>query len=96
MNLTNHTIKVAPEFLDIHTLHRRDKDTRSICLGNPTLLHILQREVLTCSRSQIILIFLLIGVGIDLIKHQIYRLIARTDILQGLLHHIYLLLEIGV
>lgn len=57
---------------------------------------LLQREVLARGRRQVVLLLLDISIGVDLVENQIDGFVARADLLQGLLHHGDLLLELRV
>ena len=94
MDLAHHAVQVVPELFDIDFLARRKEDTRRVGFCDPALLQIFQRKILTRGRGQVVLVLADERVSVDLVKDQKNRFIARPDLLQGLLHHVDLLLEI--
>ena len=96
MNFAYHTIEVGAELLDICALGSRDEDARGVLLCKPALLQVVERTILLGGRGEVILLLRGVGVGINLVEDQVDRLLARANILQGLLHNIDLLLELRV
>ena len=96
MYLSDHSVKVAAELIYVEALASGEEDARGILTGKPALAQIVKGAVLLGCRGQVILILLNIGVGVYLIKYKVYWLIARADILQGLLNNIELILKLRV
>ena len=96
MDLAHHAVEIRTELLDVRALESREEDARRIGPGDPALPEVVERAVFARRRSQVILLLFDIGVGIDLVEDQVDRFVAGTDLLQGLLDHGDLVLELRV
>nr|DAF45424.1 MAG TPA: hypothetical protein [Siphoviridae sp. ctBLh2] len=94
MDLAHHAVEVRTELLDVRALEGREEDARRIGPGDPALPKVVERAVFARRRSQVILLLFNIGIGIDLVEDQIDRFVAGTNLLQGLLDHGDLVLEL--
>ena len=96
MDLAHHRVEILTQLVDILAVESRNEDTRRIGRGHIGSFQIVEREVLARSGRQIVLLFLNIGIGVDLVEDDECRLVARANLAQGLLHYVHLLLETGV
>ena len=96
MDFPYHTVEVCPQLVDVEPLFGRDEDARSIPLGHPAALNLVERQVFAGGGREVILLFRFVTEGVYLVENHEDRFVAGPYFAQRLPYYRYLFFEIRV
>ena len=96
MELADFAIKHIAEVVYVLSLTGRDEDTVVAHLGHPRTAQLVERNVFAGHRGEVVCLFLDPVVIVYLVEDKHHGFVGGVEVLEGLVDHLYLLLEVGV
>ena len=96
MKFTDPFVEQFPEFVDVFTLFGRDEEAVVVEFSHPSAHQFVERDVLLGAWREVVSLLLHPCVGIYLVEENHLGFVGTAEVAEGLFHHLYLFLEIGM
>ena len=96
MQLAHFPVDHLTELVDVLLLLRRYEETLVVQLRHPCAAQLVEGDVFLGCRSEVVLLLFGPRIVVYLVEDYHGRLVGTSEVLERVLHHVYLFLEVGV